>query len=119
MGLQEIKEKIPEMDIETGLEFCADDEEFYWEMLGDYASDEKSELLNRLYSEKNWGGYELEVHSLKSTSRMMGFVELGDMCEELQKAAGAKDESTIMLKHGPMMDRFTRYIEIIQNEIGL
>ena len=50
------------------------------------------------YTGQKWEGYTIKVHALKSSSRQIGAMELGDMAEELEKAGKAGDIDTIMAK---------------------
>ncbi|MCQ2506222.1 MAG: Hpt domain-containing protein [Lachnospiraceae bacterium] len=118
MALSELKNVISEFDYESGMAYCGEDEEFFLEMLSDYVDSGRDELLPKLYEAKDWVNYEIEVHALKSTSRMMGFPLLGDKCEVLQNAAAAKDEATLNAKHGEMMSSYEKILMAVRNEIG-
>ncbi len=117
LSLENISAKISEFDVQTGLECCGGEEEFFIEMLGDYTNGGKDQSLAKFFEEEDWGNYEIDVHSLKSTSRMMGLPELGDMCEGLQTAAASKDADYIKANHPIMMERFLKYIEVIREEL--
>lgn len=117
MGLQVVIDEIKELDYDQAMQFCGDDDEFYEEILVDYATNERLEKLQTAFEAKDWENYKIEVHSLKGTSRMVGLAELGDKCELLQHAAEEKNEAVIMEKHDEMMKDFSKYVEIIKREL--
>lgn len=117
MNLENIKNMVEELDYELGLEYCGGDEEFYAEMLEEYASNGRFEKLQELYDIMDVENYKIEVHALKSTSRMIGLTDLGDLCEELQKASEVNDTEFILANHGDMMNAYSNYIEIIRSEM--
>ncbi|MGN0341720.1 MAG: Hpt domain-containing protein [Roseburia sp.] len=105
-GLEALKKWEPGMDVEKALGFCGGNEAFYMELLRDFASDNRQELLTKYYEEKDWKNYTAMVHALKGVARTLGFVNLGDVSEILQKAAEAEDEGTILEKHSQMMEKY-------------
>lgn len=117
MGLQVVIDEIKELDYDQAMQFCGDDDEFYEEILVDYATNGRLEKLQTVFEAKDWENYRIEVHSLKGTSRMVGLAELGDKCELLQHAAEEKNEAVIMEKHDEMMKDFSKYVEIIKREL--
>lgn len=56
--------------------------------------DKYNEIQNA-YDSEDWPDYTIKVHALKSSSRQIGALELGDMAEELEKAGKALDMDTI------------------------
>ena len=62
------------IDANEGLAYCADDEEFYEEMLDEYVHESRAKLeeLNTAFGLRDWERYRISAHSLKSTSRMVG-----------------------------------------------
>ncbi|MGN0414693.1 MAG: hypothetical protein ACI4FX_04300 [Agathobacter sp.] len=46
------------------------------------------------------------MHALKGVSRTLGFEDLGDVAEILQKASEVEDEDTIQLNHPRMMEKY-------------
>ncbi|MBR1873627.1 MAG: response regulator [Eubacterium sp.] len=83
------------VDTALGLEYCADDEDFYRMMLSDFAenSDESVRILNESLASKDMETYEIRVHSVKSTSRLIGAMGIGDAAESLEHAANAGNVS--------------------------
>jgi len=114
MKIIKLKEMISEFDYESGMAYCGEDEEFFSEMLSDYANSDRPEKLTKFYNEKDWKNYAIEVHTLKGNSRMMGLPQLGAKCEELQNAAKAMDEEILLSKHDIMMKDYLEYIKCIK-----
>lgn len=68
-------EEMPELDVQTGIQYCMD-KEFYDEMLKEYMQSDKTAEIKRLYNTKDWKNYAISVHALKSTSLTIGAVSL-------------------------------------------
>lgn len=113
MGLDTILDEILELDYDAAMTYFGDDEDFYEEMLKDYAKSDRLDKLENFFAEKNWEQYKVAVHSQKGVSRTLGLLELGDKCEELQHAAEAKDEALIAAKHPIMIADLKKYCDII------
>ncbi|MBR5377449.1 MAG: response regulator [Lachnospiraceae bacterium] len=104
------------IDVQTGLKYSSDDEELYRSLLSEYVlgETEKSENLQRCLSEGDWKNYGIYVHSLKSTSRMIGATALSEQAATLEAAADAQDAETIRAGHEPMMERYRSTTEAIR-----
>ena len=89
------------LDTEEGLACCADDEEFYEEMLREYVteSEARAETLAAHFTARDWDGYRVAVHAAKSTSRMIGALELSLKARELERAASEKEEAILLSGH--------------------
>ena len=85
----------------AGLKYCVDDEEFYKSLLIQFASEsaEKIESMKAYYGKKDWHNYEILVHALKSTSKMIGAVDLSEKAKALEMAAKASDEEFVTANH--------------------
>ena len=105
--LASLQAKIPGLEIEKGLLYCADSEEFYLEMLREYADSGRKGELEKAYGERNWEHYEEQVHALKGTSRTLGLTEIGNLSEKLQYAAAGKEEAFLMENHKILMQKLT------------
>ncbi len=91
-----------------GLQYTNDDESFYRSMLNEYAVSypEKSAKINEYFSKEDWNEYGVYVHALKSTSKMIGAMELSELALRLEEAAKNSDVDTIKGKHDLMMKRY-------------
>ena len=110
-------DELKELGINTsdGLDYTGGDEDFYIEMLRDYVDirEERMSELKRLFDEEAWSDYRTGVHSLKSVSRMLGIVSIGDPAYELEKAADAGDGAYIKAHHDQTMTAYQDMVEKI------
>ncbi|MBR5896535.1 MAG: response regulator, partial [Lachnospiraceae bacterium] len=99
-----------------GIKYCNGDEEFYETLLSEYVSEsnEKANLIKETYDSKDWNNYGIHVHSLKSTSKMIGAEELSEMAASLEAAAGKEDTAAIDAGHEKMCILY----EDVVNEIA-
>lgn len=107
---EEWKDSLRKAGIEpqTGLLYCQNDEDFYRSILAEFAkgSGEKILQLNGTYEEEDWHDYGIYVHSLKSSSKMIGAWELSDLAAKLETAALNEDQVTIKKEHDLMMKMY-------------
>ena len=107
------------IDPGTGLNYCQGDDGLYRSLLAEFAMDypKKTELLRRYYGSQDWKDYCIHVHSLKSSSRMIGVQDLSDMAARLEAAANAGDAETIRREHGPAMARYEAVTDAVRSVI--
>jgi len=114
MSIRDLTDRIEGFDYQTGFEYCGEDDDFYAEMLSDYVAEEKDRVLNASFEVKDWHTYGIDVHALKTTSRMVGLLALGDKCEALQRAAEDEDEAYIIANHDDMIENYCECVEAIK-----
>ena len=114
-------EKLDAAGINTaaGLKYCVDDADFYKSLLIQFASesDEKLESMKSSYSKKDWHNYEIFVHALKSTSKMIGAADLSEKAKSLEMAAKASDEGFIVSNHDQAMMDYARICGEIKSQL--
>lgn len=106
------------IDTKTGLANCQQDELLYRSLLQEYAAGmpEKRQSMNDYYQAKNWKEYGILVHSLKSTSRLIGANALAEEAAELEKASKEGREELIVRNHQAVMEKYRQISgEIIQS----
>ena len=103
------------IDTDMGLQYCQNDSAFYRTLLTEYVQGkaEKIENLRKSLESCDWKNYAIYVHSLKSTSKMIGATLLSEMAARLEVAANAGDGDTILAGHDPMMDRYDKVTDAI------
>ena len=97
------------IDTAEGLKYCMGDMEFYQSLLRQFASEEKekSPLMGRYYESSDWYNYEILVHALKSTAKMIGAMDLSDKAKALEMAAKEKREEFIRENHYETMSLYS------------
>lgn len=90
------------LNVDAGLGYACGEEDFYMELLTDYANsaEEKCESLESFLADNDLNNYEILIHSLKSTSKMIGADDLSEQAKDLQDAAG-KEDMTFVKEHHP------------------
>ena len=104
------------IDPEIGLNYCLNDKEFYETLLVQYATEarEKIPLLNEYLSKEDWSNYEIIIHAVKSTSKMIGAMSLFEKAFELEKAAKKKDVAYITDNHSKVLQEYA----VVKEEIN-
>lgn len=82
---------------EKGMYYTGGDEEAYRGILATYVKTgkEKLDYIGRLYEQKDWTNYVIEVHALKSSSLMIGAEVLSELAKKLELAGKAGDYQTV------------------------
>lgn len=104
-----------------GMRFCSNDEDMYRSILEAYVSEskEKSENLKTTFASKDLENYEIYVHSLKSTSKTIGAMELFNLAAESEAAAKEKDGKTVEKNHETIMNMYSKIVEAIKKNLNL
>ena len=99
-----------------GLRYCQGDHTLYDAILTDFAggAPDMVAYLDEKLAASDMKGYEIKIHSLKSTSRMVGALELGDVAERLEKAASEGDIDTVKRDHNQAITLYTGLTEAIR-----
>ena len=98
---------IPGIDIEIGIQNTGS-EELLEELLGDVYKlmDEKTDQVENSLTQGNIKNFTTEVHSLKTTCRIIGAVDLGEDFYTLEKLGKAEDITQIKLLTPMILDAF-------------
>ncbi len=108
------------IDTDTGLQYSNNDEELYHIILGEYEKGyvEKTEKMQTCYAEGDLKNYATLVHALKSTSRMIGAVEVSDKAAALERAADENDYETVRAGHEDLVKGYTEVVKTIRDAMG-
>ena len=89
----------------TGLKYCRNDKDFYRSLLMGFVqeADNKKKAIENAFQEKDWKNYGIHVHSLKSTSGMLGALRLSETAAGLEAAAKENNGELIRKNHHGMM----------------
>ena len=95
-GLPDWMSDIPEIDTDSGIMHCGN-AETYLDTLTIYAGSVagNADEIERYLREDDLADATIKIHALKSTSRMIGAADLGDLAERLEKAGNDGDRQTV------------------------
>lgn len=111
-----LQEKLPELQLNTALMYCAGSMEFLNSMLLQYAQSGRREKLEQSYEQKNWEIYRIEAHTLKSTSLTIGLVELSEQARLLEMAAKENDTIYIEKHHQEVMEHLEKVNNVLKKK---
>ncbi|MCR4791800.1 MAG: response regulator [Lachnospiraceae bacterium] len=97
------------LDTDAGLKYCANDQDFYVEMLNDFAEgcSDKEKTLTGCYEKEDWKDYKIYVHAIKTNLRSIGAADISELARTLENAADIGDIATIRQKHAQLVSEYT------------
>ncbi|MCR5098631.1 MAG: response regulator [Lachnospiraceae bacterium] len=107
------------LNVDEGISYSQNDPGFYEMILREYgtkAADKKKELED-FYAAKDWDNYTIRIHALKSTSKMIGAMDLFETAKDLEAASKEKDEEKLA-GHGDCMKRYDEVATAILEYLG-
>ena len=105
---------------EAGAKYTGGDIEAYNEILGLYVrkAPELSQRIEKLFNEKDWKNYVIEVHALKSSSLNIGSKQLSELAKELELSGKAGNYAVIEEKNGELMELYRRVAKLGEEYLG-
>ena len=104
---------------EVGLRYCRNDASFYQSMLQEYvnSSEEKLSMLQTCLMAPDLKRYAIEAHALKSSSKMIGALEVSAAAAGLEMAADSGDMEKVSAGHEPMISLCRAAVDAIRAAI--
>ena len=112
--LKELSRLYPKVDLVKGLTACADSYDVYIDVLKTYAELPETDKLNTYLEQKSAYEYQNCVHSLKSSSKIVGFSTLAEQALALEQAAREEDWDFIRANHAPFIGEYRMAIDAIK-----
>ena len=102
--MESLSWKMEGIDVAVGMQYSGDDENLYREVLSAYMDtiEEKASIIEKAVEEEDLETYTIEVHSLKSTSKSIGAMELSELAQGLE-ASGKNREWGAIIARTPML----------------
>ncbi len=99
------------LDVDTAVEVLGS-AQLYDRIVEEYykTGEDKLNSIRTAYTNEDWKDYTIRVHSLKSTSRQIGAMKLGDMAEELEKAGNALDIDKIRSQTDELLNAYSQLL---------
>ena len=99
--------ELKELDIDSGISYCGDTEDYLMTLetyLG--SAKKKADEIEEYWAAKDIKNTTIKVHALKSSSRSIGALELGDFAEKLEKAGNSGDVDILDKELGELISRY-------------
>jgi CheY-like chemotaxis protein/HPt (histidine-containing phosphotransfer) domain-containing protein len=118
-----IMEKLSEcgLNTEEALRYCGNDEDFYQKLIVQFIDEEaeKVESMAGFLRENDIKNYEIVVHSLKNTMKLIGCSDLSERAKELEFAAKDNNTGLIGEKHPLLMADYHSLTEKLRGIFGI
>ena len=102
--------QIPNLDVNKGLGYCMESEEFYIEMIETFIKGSKIQVLEEKFREKDWENYRITVHSVKSNSLTLGAEQLSEEAKALEMALKEDRPSFVEENHGKFCLNYQNFL---------
>ena len=99
-------EEIPELDVKTGLMYCAESKMFYLEMLEEFVNGTKDEELAVFLQNGDWDNYRIAVHAMKSNAKTIGAMELSEEARLQEMAAKENRTEDVAANHQALAEHY-------------
>ena len=98
---------------ENGLQYCGGKYGFYEEVLVKFAQDAKGKIadIEDAFKYEDIKNYQIMVHALKSSSKMIGADTLSGMAKDAEDAAKNQDMSYIKGNHAGLIDKYRETVQ--------
>ena len=112
-------EEIPEIDAAAALKNSGSEESFLSVLKIYHDSYEvKSGEIRKYYEAQDWENYTIKVHALKSGSRLVGALQVGEEAEALEMAGKRSDEEFIKSHHDALMADYRAVRDALEPQFG-
>ena len=107
------------IDVDAGIKYCVGDKDFYKSLLIQFASESSDKIgsMKQYFTIRDWHNYEILVHALKSTSKMIGVSELSEKAKALEMAAKENEENYILANHEAMIRDYGNITSVIREQL--
>lgn len=106
-----------ELDIQTGLMYCAESEDVYLDILDEYVNDDKREELKEFFDTQNWERYRIFIHSVKSSSLTIGAMELYEISRQIEEPLKDMDFNPALRLHDDFMVEYSKVLDMLNREL--
>lgn len=103
-------------DVQEGIAMCAGDEELYLEVLQEAfeEGEEKIPLIRRLYEERDYERYLVEVHGLKNAMRSIGALHLSEAAKAQESAVKMQDYGKVDEKVEALLAEYQEVVDALR-----
>lgn len=103
------------LDVKQGLSYCVNDENFYFQILGDFLAEDRSSELSSYFGSEDWQNYQIAIHALKSSCITIGANDIAEAAKSLEQACKDKRYDFIKSNHSMVMAKYKSVLDMIKN----
>lgn len=81
--------------------------------------DGKTKVLRELAQKSEREVFKIEVHGLKSASRLIGALDFAEFCEKVEKECAGYDEETLLGVAEQLISKYGRYRELLETYVEI
>lgn len=106
---------VGDLDVEAAMKFFVS-ENLFWKTLKVYyrSIEKKVQTIREMVEQKDWTGYTIEVHALKSSSKQIGAISLSEKAAAMEKAGNARDSAAVREGTEEMLRQYLEYIPVLE-----
>ena len=107
------------IDTDAGIKYCVGDKDFYKSLLIQFATESSDKIasMKQYFTLRDWHNYEILVHALKSTSKMIGISDLSEKAKKLEMAAKENEENYILANHETMIRDYGQITGVVREQL--
>ena len=96
------------LNTDAGVEYSCGEEDLYLDLLSDYAKDceEKCKELDSYLDKEDMKNYSILIHSLKSSSRIIGADVVSALAKDLEDASKKNDMDFVQINHDNFLESY-------------
>ncbi len=107
-----------ELDIATGLEYCANSEEVYLDIINEFRLDDRRDELNEFFAARNWERYRISAHAVKSSALTIGAMKLHEIAKQIEEPLKQMDFTPALRLHDSFIACYTEVMEMLARVLG-
>ena len=108
-------EDIPEIDSQVALEYCRSEDDLKGVLKTYCASiNSRADEIERYYKAEDWENYIIKVHAMKSSSKLVGAMQLSEDARVLEFAGKEKNIELIKERTDKLLDEMRRFKTVLE-----
>lgn len=114
----EFSKRFSFLDVDTGLMYCMNNEEFYESIIREFRSSNKYEEIQEAFDRCDLKNYSVNVHGVKSSALTIGANKVSELAKNLEFAAKAEDVDYIKGNHYVFMRAYGELLDNLDEVYG-
>lgn len=102
-----------ELDTATGLEYCANSEEVYLDIMDEFRKDDRRGELNEFFSARNWERYRISAHAVKSSALTIGAMDLYEIAKAIEEPLKTMDFLPALDLHDLFIRKYSDILDML------